>query len=68
MKIFKLTMDYCVKCQTCSDACHVYEASGRQEIYRPTYRSEVLRRLYKRYFTPSGRLLIELRINNGKYF
>ncbi len=57
VKIFKLTMDYCVKCQTCSEACHVYLASGRQEIYRPTFRSEILRKLYKRYFTPSGKLL-----------
>ncbi len=57
LKIFKLTMDYCVKCQTCSEACHTYLASGRQEIYRPTFRSEILRKLYKRYFTPSGKLL-----------
>jgi len=57
LKIFKLSMDYCVKCQTCSEACHTYVASGRQEIYRPTYRSEILRKLYKRYFTPSGKLL-----------
>jgi len=57
LKIFKLTMDYCVKCQTCSESCHVYLASGREEIYRPTYRSEILRKLYKRYLTPSGKLL-----------
>ena len=56
-KIFKLSMDYCVRCQTCSEACHVYLGSGRQEIYRPTYRSEILRRIYQRYFTPSGKLL-----------
>lgn len=41
-----LTMEHCAKCQTCSDACHIYEASGRNEVYRPAYRSEVLRRLY----------------------
>jgi len=57
VKLLKLSMDYCVRCQTCSDACHVYCGSGRQEIYRPTYRSEVLRRIYQRYFTPSGKLL-----------
>ena len=56
-KIFKLSMDYCVHCQTCSEACHTYVASGRQEIYRPTFRSEVLRRIYQRYFTPGGKLL-----------
>ncbi|MCL4393996.1 MAG: (Fe-S)-binding protein, partial [Chloroflexi bacterium] len=57
VKIFQLSMDYCVRCQTCSEACHVYLGSGRQEIYRPTYRSEILRRIYQRYFTPSGKLL-----------
>ena len=41
-----LTMEHCAKCQTCSDACHIYEASGHNEIYRPTYRTEILRRLY----------------------
>lgn len=44
-----LSLDYCVKCQTCSNACPIYEASGRQEIYRPTWRSEILRRIYKKY-------------------
>lgn len=41
-----LSMEHCAKCQTCSDACHIYEASGGNELYRPTYRSEIMRRLY----------------------
>ncbi|MBI5477519.1 MAG: (Fe-S)-binding protein [Deltaproteobacteria bacterium] len=41
-----LSMDHCAKCQTCAEACHIYEESGRNELYRPTFRSEVLRRLY----------------------
>ncbi len=57
VKIFQLSLDYCLGCQTCSEACHVYLGSGKQEIYRPTFRSEILRRLYRRYFTPSGKLL-----------
>lgn len=44
-----LSLEYCVKCQTCSEACPVYLGSGKQEIYRPTYRSEVLRRIIRRY-------------------
>ena len=60
VKLLKLSMDYCVRCQTCSEACHVYVGSGRQEIYRPTFRSEILRRIYQRYFTPSGKLLKSL--------
>jgi len=56
-KLFRLSLDYCMRCQTCSEACHVYLGSGRQEIYRPTYRSEILRRIYQRYFTPAGKLI-----------
>jgi len=41
-----LSMEHCAKCQTCSDACHIYEASGQNEMYRPTFRSEIMRRLY----------------------
>lgn len=52
-----LTFEYCAKCNTCSEACHVYEGSGNNELYRPIFRSEVLRKLYKKYFTTSGKLL-----------
>ncbi|NQT16957.1 MAG: (Fe-S)-binding protein, partial [Planctomycetes bacterium] len=38
-----LSMDYCASCHTCSEACHIYEASGENPIYRPAYRSEVFR-------------------------
>jgi Fe-S oxidoreductase len=41
-----LSMEHCAHCQTCADACHIFESSGEEEIYRPTYRSEILRRLY----------------------
>ena len=41
-----ITVEHCVRCQTCSEACHIFTGSGHQEIYRPTYRSEILRRLY----------------------
>jgi len=51
-----LSMEHCAKCQTCSEACPVFEMSGRQEIYRPTFRSEVVRRLYKKYIKPGGKI------------
>jgi Fe-S oxidoreductase len=44
-----MTMEHCAKCQTCSDACHIYEESGNNPLYRPSYRSEVLRRIYYKY-------------------
>ena len=51
-----LTMEHCAKCQTCSDACHIFEASGRNEIYRPTFRTEIVRRLYFKYVKHRGLL------------
>ena len=51
-----LTMEHCARCQTCADACHIFEASGRNELYRPTFRSEILRRLYFKYVKHGGLL------------
>lgn len=52
----QLSFDYCAKCNTCSDACHIYKGAGDNELYRPIFRSEVLRKIYKKYFTTSGKL------------
>jgi Fe-S oxidoreductase len=52
-----LSLENCAKCQNCSDACPVYTESGRQEIYRPTYRAEVLRRIIRRHLKKEGKLL-----------
>jgi hypothetical protein len=51
----KLSLDNCASCQTCSDACPIYVASGRQEIYRPTYRSDLLRAIVARYVRKAGK-------------
>jgi Fe-S oxidoreductase len=52
-----LSMEHCAQCQTCNDDCPMYEASGHKEIYRPTYRSEILRRLYFKYVKPKNTIL-----------
>jgi len=41
-----LSMEHCARCQTCAASCHIFEASGRNEVYRPTFRSDAVRRLY----------------------
>ncbi len=41
-----LSVEHCAHCQTCSEACHIFESSGGEELYRPTFRSEIFRRLY----------------------
>ena len=54
------TLNYCVKCQLCSDACPTYVASGKQEIYRPTFRPEVLRRIINKYLKKENGILAQL--------
>jgi Fe-S oxidoreductase len=55
-----LTIEYCAKCQTCASACPIYNESGEQDIYRPTYRSDILRRLYKKYVKQGGKILVKI--------
>ncbi len=56
----QLSLDNCTRCQTCSEACHIYEASGRQEAYRPSYRADLLRRIITKYLSPGGKLRAKL--------
>jgi len=55
-----LSMEHCARCQTCSNACPVYEMSGHKEIYRPNFRAEVLRRIWRKYLKPGGKLAAKL--------
>ena len=55
------TLEYCVKCQICSDACPVYVSSGRQDIYRPTMRPELLRRIVSTYIKKEHPLLRKIK-------
>ena len=59
LKQLQLSLDHCARCQTCVEACPVYTASGRDEVYRPTFRSEVFRRLVKQH--TGGKLLARLK-------
>ena len=49
LPMLETSMDYCAQCNSCSDACHLYEMSGHNEMYRPNFRSEIFRRIYKQY-------------------
>jgi len=55
-----LTMEYCARCQTCASACPIYTESGRLDIYRPTFRSDILRRLYRTYVKSGGKFTAKL--------
>lgn len=52
-----LSLENCVKCNTCSAACPIFNESGRIEAYRPIFRSEILRRIINKYIKPGGRLV-----------
>lgn len=43
------SMEYCAQCNSCADACHLFEATNENEMYRPNFRSELFRRIYKQY-------------------
>lgn len=53
---FKLFMDICVRCGACADKCHFFIGSGDPKNM-PVLRAELLRSIYRRYFTTSGKLL-----------
>jgi Fe-S oxidoreductase len=59
-----ISLENCARCQNCSEACPVYLASGKQEIYRPTFRSEVFRRLVRKYLKKEGKILSKIRSDN----
>lgn len=54
------SLEYCVKCQLCNDSCPAYIASGKKEIYRPTYRPEILRRIINKYIKKKPKILLKL--------
>jgi len=47
LRPLKMSLEYCGKCLACNEACPIFVGSGGQDIYRPTYRSEILRRIIK---------------------
>ncbi len=48
-------LDLCTRCGQCYDTCHVYQGIPKRE-YSPVGRAEVVRKIFKKYFRPSGAL------------
>lgn len=63
-QVLFLSMEYCAKCQTCATACPIYNESGKIDIYRPTFRSDILRRLYKKYVKTGGKFFAKVSGND----
>ncbi len=52
----KYYLDTCTRCAICKDACHQYVAT-KDVLYLPAYRAELIRRIWRRYFSLEGKLL-----------
>ena len=39
LPMLETSMDNCVQCNSCSAACHLFEMSGENEMYRPNFLS-----------------------------
>jgi [DsrC]-trisulfide reductase subunit K len=52
---FRLFMDICVRCGACADKCQFFLGSGDPKNM-PVLRAELVRSVYRRYFTLAGRV------------
>ncbi len=52
---FRLFMDICVRCGACADKCHFFLGSADPKNM-PVLRAELMRSVYRRYFTLGGRI------------
>ncbi|HKM80520.1 MAG TPA: (Fe-S)-binding protein [Candidatus Acidoferrum sp.] len=52
---FRLFMEICVRCGACADKCHFFIGSSDPKNM-PVLRAELIRSVYRRYFTLTGRI------------
>ncbi len=55
-RTFRLFLDICVRCGACADKCHFFLGGGDPKNM-PVLRAELLRSIYRKYFTSSGKIL-----------
>jgi len=58
-KALKVYLDSCVKCGACTDKCHYYIGTGDPKNM-PVARQDLLRKVYRRYFTFAGKYFPKL--------
>jgi Fe-S oxidoreductase len=56
---YRLFLDICVRCGACADKCHFFIGSGDPKNM-PVLRTELLRSVYRKYFTLSGKVFGKL--------
>ncbi|MCR6628659.1 MAG: (Fe-S)-binding protein [Magnetospirillum sp.] len=52
----RVYLDICVKCGACADKCHFFLGTGDPNNM-PVARQDLLRSIYRKYFTPAGKVL-----------
>ena len=55
-QVLKIYMEMCARCGTCASVCPVYYGKADTK-YNPTIRSDLIRSVFKKYCTTSGKLL-----------
>lgn len=55
VRSFVMIMETCVKCGLCAENCHTYLGT-KDPNNIPAARADLIRKVYKRHFTPQGRL------------
>lgn len=55
-RVLQLYMDLCAKCGTCADQCHVARSNSDARV-NPAARSDLIRKIYKRYGSSWGKVL-----------
>lgn len=55
-KSLQVFLDSCVKCGACTDKCH-YFLGTQDPKNMPVARQDLLRKIYRRHFTPAGKFL-----------
>jgi len=55
-RVLKLYMEMCARCGTCAKVCPIYFGSEEKK-YNPSARSDIIRNIYKKHKTVSGKLL-----------
>ena len=54
-RAMRMYMEMCAKCGTCASACPIYYGK-HEKRYNPAERSDIIRRIYRKHCTLSGRL------------
>lgn len=49
-------LDLCTRCGLCYDTCHAYQGIPKKE-YSPVGRAEVVRKVFRKYFKTSGKII-----------